>query len=111
MTPAEITPDGRVSIPIDEHTRAIAEAAAVAAVEHHLTTCPILVEFTTMHADMYGLPGQKDTHPGVLGDVADLKHSRKLARTGLYCLWSIVASAPVIAWALSYFQRATTLPR
>jgi len=106
VAPAEITEDGRVSIPLDEHTRAIAEAAAVKAVQEHMATCPIMHEFRAMHTDMYGIDGEKEVHPGVMGHVSDLLRSRKFARAGLWGLWTVVSSAPVIAWLISHFTRS-----
>ena len=46
----------------------------------------------TMKLDLYGLPGRKEDgqNPGLLGDVADLKNSRKRLRLGLNCIWAFL---------------------
>ena len=101
MAAAAITKDGRVEVPLDEHTMAIAKAAAREAVKEHMETCPIVVEFRTMHADMYGLPGEKDTHVGLMGDVQSLKSFRDNARCGLAGAWVILSGVLIaaITWA------------
>lgn len=90
MAPATIDGDGQVRVPLDEHTRTIAEVAARAVLREHMETCPIVAEFKTMHADIYGVPGNKDVSPGLMGDVADLKHSRNLLRIGMRGAWVLI---------------------
>jgi hypothetical protein len=51
-------------------------------------------------ADIYGLPGNKETSPGLLGDVAELRRSRKtmlLALRGAWVLLTAVVGAVVTA--------------
>jgi hypothetical protein len=105
MAPAKITTHGGVEMSLDEYTEAIVDRAARAAVDRHIETCPIMQEHHAMHADIYGLPGLKEEgqSPGLMGDVADLKRSRNLARIGLRCIWGILISSPVIAWLLGLF--------
>ena len=40
--------------------------------------------------DMYGLPGNKETSPGLLGDMAELKRSRKLMLLALRGAWVLL---------------------
>jgi hypothetical protein len=49
-----------------------------------------------MGADIYGLPGNKETSPGLVGEVAELRRSRKmmlLALRGAWVLLTAVAGA------------------
>jgi hypothetical protein len=51
-------------------------------------------------SDMYGLPGNKETSPGLMGDVAELRRSRKLillALRGAWVLLTILLSAVLTA--------------
>lgn len=43
-----------------------------------------------LHADIYGLPGVKDRHPGLMGDVATLKASRRWMLIGLRGSWALL---------------------
>jgi len=98
-------------MPLDEHTRAIAEAAAIKAVEQHMATCPIMAEFRSMHVDMYGVPGEKDQHPGLMGDMQAVrnwqtefqsrvdKHVGRIWKTVSGIVASVVGA--VAAWCLS----------
>jgi hypothetical protein len=108
MAPAKVNDDGgSVSVPLDEHTKAIAEAAAREAVREHMATCPIMSEFRTMHADFYGPPGEKSEHPGTMGEVQSLKEWRGAVTGHLVRLWAaavVIAGAligPLWAWANS----------
>jgi hypothetical protein len=46
-----------------------------------------VVQLTT---DIYGLPGNKETSPGLLGDVAELRRSRKLTLLALRGAWVVL---------------------
>ena len=55
-----------------------------------------------LRADMYGLPGNKEQSPGLLGDVAELQHSRKLMLWGLRGAWALLtAVAGAVATAIA----------
>ena len=41
-------------------------------------------------ADVYGLPGNKETSPGLMGDVAELRQSRKLMLLALRGAWVLL---------------------
>ena len=41
-------------------------------------------------ADMYGLPGNKETSPGLIGEVAELRRSRKLILLALRGAWVLL---------------------
>ncbi len=84
---------------IDEHTLAVIELTAQRVVEKHGANCPIAAEFRRMHADVYGPEGEKDEHPGLMGDVADLKHSRRNLWIALRGAWVLLLT--VFGWALS----------
>jgi hypothetical protein len=60
-----------------------------------------VVQLTT---DMYGLPGNKEASPGLLGDVAELRRSRRLtllALRGLWVLLTIMLGAAATAFVRS----------
>ncbi len=46
-----------------------------------------------LQADMYGVPGNKDDSPGVMGEVANLKASKSVMLNGLRAVWSVVILA------------------
>jgi hypothetical protein len=46
-----------------------------------------VVQLTT---DMYGLPGNKEASPGLMGEVADLRRSRKLILLALRGVWVLL---------------------
>lgn len=46
-----------------------------------------VVQLTT---DIYGLPGNKETSPGLIGDVAELRQSRKLILLALRGAWVLL---------------------
>ena len=46
-----------------------------------------VVQVTT---DIYGLPGNKETSPGLMGDVAELRRSRKLILLALRGAWVLL---------------------
>jgi hypothetical protein len=41
-------------------------------------------------SDMYGLPGNKETSPGLMGDVAELRRSRRLTLLALRGAWVLL---------------------
>jgi hypothetical protein len=41
-------------------------------------------------ADLYGLPGNKETSPGLIGEVAELRRSRKLILLALRGAWVLL---------------------
>ena len=47
-------------------------------------------EVVQIAADVYGLPGNKETSPGLLGDVAELRRSRKLILLALRGVWILL---------------------
>jgi uncharacterized protein (DUF488 family) len=47
-------------------------------------------EVTQLSTDLYGLPGNKETSPGLLGDVAELRRSRKLILLALRGAWVLL---------------------
>ena len=47
-------------------------------------------EILPINADIYGLPGNKETSPGLLGDVAELRRSRKLLSLALRGVWLLL---------------------
>ena len=56
-------------------------------------------------ADVYGLPGKKETSPGLMGDVAELRRSRKLilmAIRGAWILLTILLGAVMTAFLQSH---------
>ena len=62
-----------------------------------------VVQLTT---DMYGLPGNKEACPGLMGDVAELRRGRRLtllALRGAWVLLTIVLGALAAAMLRPYF--------
>lgn len=97
MSPPKITEDGNVEIPLDEYTLSIVREAAREAVREYHETCPIIREFRTLHADFYGVDGQKDEHPGVFGEVREIvSHIHRLWAVALVMLGAI--AGPVWTW-------------
>lgn len=43
-----------------------------------------------LQADVYGVPGERGEHPGLIGDVRSLKKSRRVMLTGLKCAWALL---------------------
>jgi hypothetical protein len=57
-------------------------------------------EILQFNADIYGLPGNKETSPGLMGDVAELRRSRRLillALRGAWLLLTILLGAALTA--------------
>lgn len=97
MAPSKLTGDGQVVVPLDEHTRAIAEAAAMVVLDRHMATCPVVKRFEALHADFYGKTGEKGEHPGTIGEVQSLKEWRRAVTAHIVRLW---AAALVVTGAL-----------
>jgi hypothetical protein len=54
-----------------------------------------------IHADVYGLPGSKETNPGLMGEVAELRGSRRRMLLAMRCVWGfLMAIAGAVATAL-----------
>jgi hypothetical protein len=49
-------------------------------------------EVESMRADIYGLPGDKRRSPGLLGDVAELRQSRRAMLRGLRGAWVLLTA-------------------
>ena len=47
-------------------------------------------EFVQLSADVYGLPGEKETHAGLMGAVSDLQRGRRTLLIGLRCAWALL---------------------
>ena len=47
-------------------------------------------EIQQFNADIYGLPGNKETSPGLMGDVAELRRSRRLILLALRGAWLLL---------------------
>jgi hypothetical protein len=47
-------------------------------------------EIVQINADIYGLPGKKETSPGLMGDVAELRRSRRLILLALRGAWLLL---------------------
>jgi hypothetical protein len=47
-------------------------------------------ELSQLSTDMYGLPGNKETSPGLMGDVAELRRSRNMILLALKCAWALL---------------------
>ena len=43
-----------------------------------------------LRTDVYGVPGNKDESPGLMGEVANLKNSRRVMLIGLRAAWSVI---------------------
>ncbi|MCE5301829.1 MAG: hypothetical protein LLF97_01820 [Planctomycetaceae bacterium] len=47
-------------------------------------------EVVQMATDLYGLPGNKETSPGLMGEVAELRRSRRLILLALRGAWVLL---------------------
>ena len=94
-----------VQLPPDEWVELVIERAVTRAIERHTDSCQIATAVAKMSLDIYGPDGQKESHPGVMGRIADLERSRGMARIGLRTIWAILLSSPVIAWLFGPFIR------
>ena len=47
-------------------------------------------EILQINTDIYGLPGNKEASPGLMGDVAELRRSRKLILLALRGAWLLL---------------------
>lgn len=76
--------------------------------EYHSEVRQLVAEFNTcrqdvdiVKLDLYGNPEDRETNPGVLSHISDLRRSRRLMRYGLRGLWAIVML--VLGAAVTYF--------
>jgi hypothetical protein len=54
-----------------------------------------------LQADVYGIAGERGDHPGVIGEVASLKRSRRNLWIALRCAWGLlIAGAGYLASAI-----------
>jgi hypothetical protein len=54
-----------------------------------------------LQADVYGLPGNKEQSPGLMGEVAELRRSRRMILYGLRGAWLLLtALAGAVATAI-----------
>ena len=47
-------------------------------------------EVVKIATDMYGLPGNKESSPGLMGDVAEHRRALRLVRVGLRGAWALL---------------------
>jgi len=47
-------------------------------------------EFQKLYVDFYGMPGQKEISPGLMGDVAELRRGRKTMLWALKGAWVLL---------------------
>jgi hypothetical protein len=45
-----------------------------------------------MSSDIYGLPGNKETSPGLMGDVAELRHAHRSQLWALRGIWALLTA-------------------
>jgi len=63
-------------------------------VTQHITACESCRATVSKHElDLYGVEGEKETHPGLLGDVAEQRIKWRTMRTGLRCVWALITLA------------------
>lgn len=74
-------------------------------VKEHIVKCnSCRSEVGKLSLDVYGLPGNKDASPGLMGDVASAKNSLRLIRRGLRGIWAIILL--ILGAAASVFARS-----
>ena len=60
-------------------------------IKQHIQRCEdCRKDVARLATDMYGLPGNKEASPGLMGDVSDLKRSRQLMVLALRGLWVLL---------------------
>jgi len=60
-------------------------------VQMHIQRCEACrAEVAQLAADVYGLPGNKETSPGLLGEVAELRRSRRMSLLALRGAWVLL---------------------
>ena len=60
-------------------------------VKQHIQRCEdCRMDVVQLAKDMYGLPGEKERSPGLMGDVSDLKRSRQLMVLALRGAWVLL---------------------
>ena len=96
MAAAANNGENHIRVPLTEFVREVADQAARTAAKEvladHSTSCRVAREFNRVEIDIYGQPGNKTESPGLMGEVADLKHSRKMLTRGLRALWLVVVA-------------------
>ncbi len=93
--------ENEIRLPLTQFVRELAdqvattsgELAAKRVLKEHVDNCPVAREFHDIKIDLYGIPGNKtDRSPGLMGDVADLKYSRKILTRGLRAVWLVIVA-------------------
>lgn len=56
-----------------------------------------------LSASVYGIPGKEDMNPGLVGEVAELRNSRRLMLMGLRGAWAIITML-LGAGAVAFFR-------
>ena len=51
---------------------------------------PCKADVAKVNLDMYGIPGDKDAKPGLMGEGSDLKRSRTFLRRALQLAWAVL---------------------
>jgi len=60
-------------------------------VRQHITACASCrTTVDSLDKDIHGIPGKTREYPGLIGMVADLDRSRKMAQLGLRSLWGLL---------------------
>ena len=49
-------------------------------------------EVVQISTDIYGLPGNKEASPGLMGEVAELRGSRKRMLLAMRCAWAMLVA-------------------
>jgi hypothetical protein len=71
-------------------------------VQKLITRCEVChEEVSQLQVEVYGYPGNKEASPGLLGEVAELRGSRKRMLLAMRCAWGLlVGVAGAVAAAL-----------
>lgn len=63
-------------------------------VREHITRCEACrSDVGRIVTEIYGLPGNKDASPGLVGEVASIRSKWRSVVIGLRCIWAVVAVA------------------
>jgi len=57
------------------------------------TLANFMESYRTLQSDVYGLPGDKERSPGLMGEVAELRHAHRNLLWGLRCAWGLLTAA------------------
>jgi hypothetical protein len=49
-------------------------------------------DIVKLSSDVYGLPGNKEASPGLMGEVAELRGSRKRMVFAMRCVWGLLVA-------------------